>query len=155
MNLIRKKKKDTLVKTVTKTQVISVSKFDFNRILETIEEKWLELLSEKFRKRFNMFKFWSMEQLITLFNYCSYAVFHKEDYIYKQNEPSHYIYFIEKGKFEQYCNTSFFWYINYTDYIRNLRDNLINIMMAKKQENNKQLRDMYEEELARYEKKIN
>lgn len=26
--------------------------------------------------------------------------------------------------------------------------------MAKKQENNKQLRDMYEEELARYEKKI-
>jgi len=28
-------------------------------------------------------------------------------------------------------------------------------MMAKKQENNKQLRDMYEEELARYEKKIN
>lgn len=155
MNLIRKKKKDTLVKTVTKTQVISVSKFDFNRILETIEEKWLELLSEKFRKRFNMFKFWSMEQLITLFNYCSYAVFHKEDYIYKQNEPSHYIYFIEKGQFEQYCNTSFFWYINYTDYIRNLRDNLINIMMAKKQENNKQLRDMYEEELARYEKKIN
>ena len=155
MNLIRKKKKDTLVKTVTKTQVISVSKFDFNRILETIEEKWLELLSEKFRKRFNMFKFWSMEQLITLFNYCSYAVFHKEDYIYTQNEPSHYIYFIEKGKFEQYCNTSFSWYLNYTDYIGNLRDNLINIMMAKKQENNKQLRDMYEEELARYEKKIN
>ena len=36
MNLIRKKKKDTLVKTVTKTQVISVSKFDFNRILKTI-----------------------------------------------------------------------------------------------------------------------
>lgn len=101
MNLMRKKKKDTLVKTVTKTQVISVSKFDFNRILKTIEEKRLELLSEKFRKRFNMFKFWSMEQLITLFNYCSYAVFHKEDYIYKQNEPSHYIYFIEKGKFEQ------------------------------------------------------
>ena len=155
MNLIRKKKKDTLVKTVTKTQVISVSKFDFNRILETIEEKWLELLSEKFRKRFNMFKFWSMEQLITLFNYCSNAIFHKEDYIYTQNEPSHYIYFIENGQFEQYCNTSFFWYINYTDYIRNLRDNLINIMMAKKQENNKQLRDMYEEELARYEKKIN
>ena len=102
-----------------------------------------------------MFKFWSMEQLITLFNYCSNAIFHKEDYIYTQNEPSHYIYFIEKGQFEQYCNTSFFWYINYTDYIRNLRDNLINIMMAKKQENNKQLRDMYEEELARYEKKIN
>ena len=153
MNLIRKKKKDLLVKTITKTQVISVSKFDFNRILKTIEEKRLELLSEKFRKRFNMFQFWSMEQLITLFNYCSYAVFHKEDYIYKQNEPSQYIYFVEKGKFEQYCNTSFSWYLNYIDYIGNLRDNLINIMMAKNPENNKQLRELYEEELARHQKK--
>ena len=153
MNLIRKKKKDLLVKTITKTQVISVSKFDFNRILKTIEEKRLELLSEKFRKRFNMFQFWSMEQLITLFNYCSYAVFHKEDYIYKQNEPSQYIYFVEKGKFEQYCNTSFSWYLNYIDYIGNLRDNLINIMMAKNPENNKQLRELYEEELERHQKK--
>lgn len=42
---------------------------------------------------------------------------------------------------------------NYTDYIGNLRDNLINNMMAKNPENNKQLRDMYEEELARHEKK--
>ena len=44
---------------------------------------------------------------------------------------------------------------NYTDYIGNLRDNLINNMMAKNPENNKQLRDMYEEELARHEKKDN
>lgn len=153
MNLIRKKKKDILVKTVTKTQVISVSKFDFNRILKTIEEKRLELLSEKFRKRFNMFRYWSMEQLITLFNYCSYAVFHKEDYIYKQNEPSHYIYFIEKGKFEQYCNTSFSWYKNYIDYIGSLKDNLINIMLSKNPENFKQLREIYEEELERQNKK--
>ena len=101
MNLIRKRKRDIIVKSLNKTDVISVNKFDFNRILKTIEEKRLELLSERFRKRFSMFRFWSMEQLITLFNYCSYTVFHKDDYIYKQNEPSQYIYFVEKGKFEQ------------------------------------------------------
>jgi len=155
MNLMRKKKKDTLVKTVTKTQVISVNKFDFNRILRTIEEKRLELLSDKFKKRFNMFKFWSMEQLITLFNYCSYEVFHKDDYIYKQNEPSQYIYFIEKGKFEQYCNTSFSWYKNYLEYIGNFNDNLINLILAKKPENIKKLRQIYEEELENQEKKDN
>lgn len=73
-----------------------------------------------------------MEQLITLFNYCSYAVFHKDDYIYRQNEPSQYIYFIEKGKFEQYCNTSYSWYKNYIEYIGSMKDNLINLIMAKK-----------------------
>ena len=153
MNLIRKKKKDIIVKTVTRTQVISVSKFDFNRILRTIEEKRLELLSERFKQKFTMFKFWSMEQLITLFNYCSYAVFHKDDYIYRQNEPSQYIYFIEKGKFEQYCNTSYSWYKNYIEYIGNLDDNLINFIMAKSPENLRKLRELYDEELENHEKK--
>ena len=153
MNLIRKKKKDMIVKTLTKTQVISVSKFDFNRILRTLEEKRLELLSEKFKKKFAMFKFWSMEQLVTLFNYCSYEVFHKDDYLYKQNEPSQFIYFIEKGKFEQYCNTSFSWYKNYIEYIGNMNDNLINIMMSKKPENIRRLREIYEIEKENQEKK--
>ena len=153
MNLIRKKKKDIIVKTVTRTQVISVSKFDFNRILRTIEEKRLELLSERFKQKFTMFKFWSMEQLITLFNYCSYAVFHKDDYIYRQNEPSQYIYFIEKGKFEQYCNTSYSWYKNYIEYIGNLDDNLINFIMAKSPENLRKLRELYDGELEDHEKK--
>ena len=153
MNLIRKKKKDIIVKTVTRTQVISVSKFDFNRILRTIEEKRLELLSERFKQKFTMFKFWSMEQLITLFNYCSYAVFHKDDYIYRQNEPSQYIYFIEKGKLEQYCNTSYSWYKNYIEYIGSMKDNLINLIMAKKPENIRKFRELYNEELENHEKK--
>ena len=153
MNLIRKKKKDMIVKTVTKTQVISVSKFDFNRILRTLEEKRLELLSEKFKKKFAMFKFWSMEQLVTLFNYCSYEVFHKDDYIYKQNEPSQFIYFVEKGKFEQYCNISFSWYKNYIEYIGNMNDNLINIIMSKSPENIRRLREIYEIEKENHEKK--
>ena len=155
MNLIRKKKKNIIVKTINRTQVISVSKFDFNRILRTIEEKRLELLSERFRKKFTMFKFWSMEQLINLFNYCSYKVFHKDDYIYKQNEPSQYIYFIEKGKFEQYCNTSYSWYKNYIEYIGNMKDNLINLIMDKSPENTRKLREIYEEEVKNQEKKDN
>ena len=155
MNLMRKKKQNIVVKSIGKTQVISVSKFDFNRILKTIEEKRLELLSERFRKKFNLFKFWSMEQLITLFNYCTHKVFHKDDYIYKQNEPSHYIYFVEKGKIEQYCNTSFSWYQNYIEYIGNLNDNLINIILSKKIENNRRLRELYEEEMKHQEKKDN
>ena len=155
MNLMRKKKKSIIVKSIGKTEVISVSKFDYNRILKTYEEKRLELLSEKFKKKFPTFKIWSMEQLITLFNYFSKVVFLKDEYIYKQNEPSDYIYFIEKGKFEQYANTNYFWYKNYIEYIGDIKHNLINLLLNKNIENVKALRAMYNEELKYQEKNDN
>ena len=152
MNLMRKKKKNLIVKCITKTELISVSKFDFNRILKTFEEKRLEMLSERFRKKFNIFKFWSMEQLITLFNYFSRVVFLRDEYIYKQNEPSNYIYFIEKGKFEQYSNTNYFWYNNYIEYIGDVKSNLINKIIGKKMTNIGQLKEIYNEKLKEQEK---
>ena len=152
MNLMRKKKKNLIVKCITKTELISVSKFDFNRILKTYEEKRLEMLSERFRKKFNIFRFWSMEQLITLFNYFSRVVFLRDEYIYKQNEPSNYIYFIEKGKFEQYSNTNYFWYKDYIEYIGDVKSNLINIIMGKKVTNIGQLKEIYNDKLKELEK---
>ena len=152
MNLMRKKKKNLIVKTITKTEVISVSKFDFNRILKTFEEKRLELLSEKFKKKFNIFKFWTIEQLITLFNYFSRVVFIKDEYIYKQNEQSNYIYFIEKGRFEQFSTTNFFYYKDYIEYIGDVKTNIINSIIDKKISNIKTLKEFFNERLEEQEK---
>ena len=151
MNLMRKKKVNLIVKCIKKTEVISVSKFDFNRILKTYEEKRLELLSERFRKKFNTFKFWSMEQLITLFNYFSKVVFLKDEYIYKQNEPSKYIYFIEKGKFEQYSNTNYYWYKDYIEYIGEVKSNLINLIIEKKMNSIADLKEIYHDKVKNQE----
>ena len=152
MNLMRKKKKNIIVKSISKTEVISVSKFDFNRILKTFEEKRLELLSERFKKRFDIFKFWSMEQLITLFNYFSRVVFLRDEYIYKQNEPSNYIYFIEKGTFEQFSYTNYFYYKDYIEYIGDIKTNLINSIIDKKMTNIGQLKEIYNDKIKNQEK---
>ena len=152
MNLMRKKKKNLIVKCLQKTEVISVSKFDFNRILRTFEEKRLELLSEKFKKKFDMFKFWSREQLISLFNYFSKVVFVRDEYIYKQNEPSNYIYFIEKGKFEQFANTNYFYYKDYIKYIGDVKSNLIHSIIEKKVTNIGSLKGIFNDKLKQQEK---
>jgi hypothetical protein len=152
MNLMRKKKKNIIVKSISKTEVISVSKFDFNRILKTFEEKRLELLSERFKKRFDIFKFWSMEQLINLFNYFSRVVFLRDEYIYKQNEPSNYIYFIEKGTFEQFSYTNYFYYKDYIEYIGDIKTNLINSIIDKKMTNIGQLKEIYNDKIKNQEK---
>ena len=152
MNLMRKKKKNIIVKSISKTEVISVSKFDFNRILKTFEEKRLELLSERFKKRFDIFKFWTMEQLITLFNYFSRVVFLRDEYIYKQNEPSNYIYFIEKGTFEQFSYTNYFYYKDYIEYIGDIKTNLINSIIDKKITNIGQLKEVYNDKIKNQEK---
>ena len=151
MNLMRKKKKNIIVKSISKTEVISVSKFDFNRILKTFEEKRLELLSERFKKKFDIFKFWTMEQLITLFNYFSRVVFLRDEYIYKQNEPSNYIYFIEKGTFEQFSYTNYFYYKDYIEYVGDIKTNLINSIIDKKITNIGQFKELYNDKIKEQE----
>ena len=151
MNLMRKKKKNIIVKSISKTEVISVSKFGFNRILKTFEEKRLELLSERFKKKFDIFKFWTMEQLITLFNYFSRVVFLRDEYIYKQNEPSKYIYFIEKGTFEQFSYTNYFYYKDYIEYIGDIKTNLINSIIDKKITNIGQFKELYNDKIKEQE----
>ena len=151
MNLMRKKKKNIIVKSISKTEVISVSKFGFNRILKTFEEKRLELLSERFKKKFDIFKFWTMEQLITLFNYFSRVVFLRDEYIYKQNEPSNYIYFIEKGTFEQFSYTNYFYYKDYIEYIGDIKTNLINSIIDKKITNIGQFKELYNDKIKEQE----
>ena len=128
LSLINKKNKDIIIKTVTKCKLISVSKFDFNRILRTIEEKRLEKKAYIFKKSFPIFKLWSMEQLITLFNYCTQEIFHCEEFIYKQNDENDYIYFVEEGSIVQFTNVSFSWYLEFIEYIKDCNENLLKVI---------------------------
>ena len=125
LSLINKRNKDIIIKSITNCKLISVSKFDFNRILRTIEEKRIEKKAYIFKKNFPIFNIWSMEQLITLFNYCTQEIFNNEEFIYKQNDESEYIYFVEDGTIVQYTNISFSWYLQFIEYIKNMNNNLL------------------------------
>ena len=126
--LNNKKTKDIIIKSVTKCKLIYISKFDFNRILRTLEEKRIEKKANLFKKNFPIFKLWSMEQLITLFNYCTQKIFSCEEFIYKQNDENEYIYFVEEGTIAQFTNVSFSWYLQFIEYIKNSNNNLLEII---------------------------
>lgn len=128
LSLMSRKNKDIMIKSATNCKLIYVSKFDFNRILRTIEEKRLEKKASFFKKSFPIFKLWTMEQLITLFNYCSQEIFHSEEFIFKQNDENEYIYFVEEGNIIQFTNVSFSWYLEFMDYINDCNGNLLKII---------------------------
>ena len=139
LSLINKKNTDIIIKSVTNCKLISVNKFDFNRILRTLEEKRIEKKAEIFKKNFPIFKSWAMEQLITLFNYCTQEIFQNEQFIYKQNDESEYIYFIEEGTIFQYTNVSFSWYLEFVEYIKNYENNLLEIIKKMDAENSNKI----------------
>ena len=149
LSLINKKNKDMIIKSVTKCRLISVSKFDFNRILRTLEEKRLEKKAYLFKKNFPLFKNWQMEQLITLFNYFSQEIFHCEDYVFKQNDENEYIYFIEEGNLTQSTNVSFSWYLQFQEYIGNFNGNLLGIIKNLNHYNSGELHNVLSDHIKR------
>ena len=130
-NYIKKTRtnRDLVIKSVTNCKLIYVNKFDYNRILKTTEEKALEKKADIFIKNFPLFKEWTIEQLIKLFNYLVQENYNKYEYIYKQNDENEYLYFLEEGAIIQYANISFSWYKEYIEYIENFNDNLLDDLL--------------------------
>ena len=133
--LIKKTNRELIIKTVTDCKMLYVNKFDYNRILQTTEEKALEKKADTFTKNFPLFKKWTIEQLVKLFNYFVQETCYKEDFIYKQNEENEYLYFLEEGSLVQYANVSFSWYNEYIDYIKNFNNNLLELLLKLKNRN--------------------
>ena len=160
--LIKKTNREIIIKTVTDCKLIFVNKFDYNRILRTPEEKALEKKANIFIKHFPLFKDWTMEQLVKLFNYLVTEVKFKDDFIYRQNEKNEYLYFLEDGAVIQYSNISFSWYKEYIEYIKDFNNNLLDELLKLKykktntisiDEINKYLVEKIEEIKNEYKKK--
>ena len=145
--LIKKTNRELIIKTVTDCKLLYVNKFDYNRILQTTEEKALEKKADTFTKNFPLFKKWTIEQLVKLFNYFVHETCYKEDFIYKQNEENEYLYFLEEGTVMQYANVSFSWYKEYIDYIKNFNNNLLEVLLKLK---NRDKNDAIIEDVNKY-----
>ena len=131
-NFVNKTNRELIIKSLTNCKLIYINKFDYNRLLKTTEEKALEKKADNFKKKFPLFKSWTMEQLFQLFNSFIYELHFKGEYIYKQNDENEYLYFIEEGAIIQYASISFSWYNEYIDYIKNFNPNLLDILLKLK-----------------------
>ena len=140
--LIKKTNRELIIKTLTDCKLLYVNKFDYNRSLKTTEEKALEKKADIFIKNFPLFKKWTIEQLVKLFNYLIHETKFKDDCIYKQNDENEYLYFLEEGAVGQFVNVSFSWYKEYIDYIKSFNNNLLDILLKLKHKNkNKEITD--------------
>ena len=130
--LIKKTNRDLVIKALTDCKLLFVNKFDYNRILKTTEEKALEKKTDIFIKNFPLFKDWTIEQLVKLFNYFVQEIHYKDEFIYKQNDENDYLYFLEEGALIQYANISFSWLQEYNEYIKNFNNNVLEILLRLK-----------------------
>jgi len=138
--LIKRTNRELIIKTVTDSKLIYFNKFDYNRILQTTEEKDLEKKADIFIKNFPLFKKWTIEQLVKLFNYFIQETLYKDEFIYKQNDDDEYLYFFEEGTVVQYANVSFSWYKEYLEYVKTFNNNLLDVLLKLKYKNYKKFK---------------
>ena len=129
--LIKKTTRNATIKAKKLSKLVSIHKNDYNKIIRELEEKRLEKVLNKFKKNYPLFKYWSLNLLIKLINSFSTIYLFPGDYLYKQDEESDSIYIIESGKFEIYSLVSLGWMKNFLEYIKDSKNNLINLLSDK------------------------
>jgi CRP-like cAMP-binding protein len=129
--LIKRYKRNANIKALNQTYCITLTKHDYHRVMIEIEQKRLERTVSLFQKTYPLFQFWTINDLIKLFNCLSTVNLNKGDYLYKQNENSDYIYLVKNGVFEIYSMVSLKWAKNFFYYINSSKNNLINILNEK------------------------
>ena len=132
--LIKRCKRNAYIKALNQTYCISLTKNDYHKVMIEIEQKRLERTVTLFQKTYPLFQFWTLNDLIKLFNCLSTVNLNKGDYLYKQNENSDYIYLVKNGVFEMYSMVSLKWAKNFFNYINSSKNNLINILNEKERQ---------------------
>ena len=120
-----KKNSDVMVKTDDDSYVLFFYLDYYKKILDKIERKKFNEEIEKHRSHFILFKHFSDRRMIEMIKNFTSVTLYQDEYLYHQNEPSDYIYFITKGKFIKYVSFSFNWLYDYLNYIKDATTNII------------------------------
>ena len=136
---------DKTIKSEKESIVVFFEIEEFRKILKRYEGKKYIKEIEKFKDDFAFFKFFSDEKIIDIFKKLSTKTLYKDEYLYKQNDIDDKIYFILKGKFKMYSSISFNWLIEYLDYIKDSKTNLIYHLIKKLPKNKEECKELFEE----------
>ena len=143
--LIKRCTRNATIAALEETKVLSIDKYDYNKIIRELEEKRLEKVLIGFKKTYPVFQYWTNNHLIKLLNCFSYQTLVQGDYLYKQNEDSEYIYFVKSGTLEMYSLVSFGWLSDFYSYIGNSTRNFVHLIDQRCIKNEADLSELYEE----------
>ena len=121
--LLHKQKRNATVKAENLCKLIYIDKYDYNRILKEIEKKRIDEEIQEFIKKFIFFSKWPLTNVNKLYSLMTNVELYKNEFIYKQNEESNYIYFCMDGTYEIYSLISLGWKKEFIRYISNSKSN--------------------------------
>ena len=122
--LLHKQKRNATVRAESLCKLIYIDKYDYNKVLKEIEKKRIDDNIKKFVKKFHFFSRWGYVNMNRLYSLMTDFQLFKDDYLYKQNEDSEYIYFCIDGTYEIYSLISFGWKKEFIKYIANSNSNI-------------------------------
>lgn len=134
-----------IVKCNEESKILYYDIEEYKRIAKKYEELKFKKEIEKFKSEFPFFKFFSDDKIMEIFNSISSKTLFKDEYLYNQNEKADKIFFIIKGKFNMYSSISFNWLIEYLDYIRDSKTNLIYHLIKKLPKNANEINDLIDD----------
>ena len=122
--LLYKQKRNATVRAEKLCKLIYIDKYDYNKVLKEIEKRRIDDSIKKFVKKFNFFSRWGYINMNKLYSLMTDLQLFKDDFLYKQNEDSEYIYFCIDGTYEIYSLISFGWKKEFIKYISNSSSNI-------------------------------
>ena len=142
--VIKKNKRNATIIAKEDCKLVSINKNDYNKIIKELELKRLEKDLKIFKGNYPSFSHWNLNNLMRLFHLFSKEQLYSFDYLFKQNEESDYIYFIEKGNFEIFCFLSLGWIEEYYSYINYNKSNIINYCIGKLTTEEKEINNLFD-----------
>ena len=151
--LLTKNRRNASIKSLINSICLCLDKEDYNEIVLEIEKQKFELQLNHLKIDFPIFDFLVSKQLFFLINNFAFQTFTKGEFVFKQNENSDYIYFIDEGDFEVFTLISFGWVNKLLTYIKSSKNNLVNFLLNKNEElKDNELKDLFESILQNKEK---
>ena len=122
------------IKTNEQTEFFILSKLNYNKSIENINNNKIENEIIIFQNEYKFFKFFSSIQCLKLLEIIKNSLYtiNKGEYLYKQNDLSENIYIIKSGSFEIFNLISYGWIKKFLNYIVETNENnLIKFLMEK------------------------
>ena len=123
--LLHKQKRNATVRAEKDCKLIFIDKLDYNRIMKESEKKRKDDEIYSFVEKFYLFNRWGYINLYKFYSLMTDIKIYKNDYLYKQNDDSEYIYFCIEGECEKYSYISLNWKKEFIDYISDFSSNIL------------------------------
>ena len=144
LSILNKKNRKEIIISLTSTEILSINKDDFKRIIYSIEQNKLRKEVEKFKLEYPLFNLWSSFIILKIFHSLSTIQLKTNEFLYKQNDNADGIYIIENGNFEMYSLIKYKYLYKYIKYILNQDFNLVYFSYKYRNQNENKIKNKFE-----------